>query len=456
MNNKFLGIRSLALLQLIIVGNLQILPANAVYGFSLPILYLLAAIGFFIPSILMTAELATTRPQTGGAYIWVQQAFGNNVGFFTVAILWLSNLLWYPSIFALIATNAAYLINPVLAQSKLFIISFSASAFWLITVLNCCGIKISFRLSAFCAVVGILFPMILIITGGTSWWLSGHPLAITTHDTPWLPDLRHLTGLGFLIAIAVSLFGMEVPAVHAGNVDNPRRDFPISLFISGALLLILLLGAELAIAIIIPPAKLNVVSGLLDALTLFLVTMHWQHALIWVLILVFLGNLGSVAAWMLGSTRAMFVACKNNHISGLMQKINDKEAPVGVLLCEAFIFTLACGIFLLFPTITDSFWLLLDVASQISLIYYVVLFIAAIRLRYLPCQAVGFIVPGGHLVFAILMGLGILTSSTAFLLGIIPPPGLSQHDILIFHTLMLSGLSLAVILPLILLKRARS
>lgn len=129
MQQKFLKIWSLALLQIVVVGNLQVLPANASYGASLPFLYLVAVIGFFLPCTLMVAELATTRPQTGGAYIWCEQAFGPKTGFFTICILWISNLLWYPSIFALIATNFAYLFNISLAQNKQFTIIFGIILF---------------------------------------------------------------------------------------------------------------------------------------------------------------------------------------------------------------------------------------------------------------------------------------------------------------------------------------
>jgi glutamate:GABA antiporter len=143
MQQKFLKIWSIALLQIVIVGNLQILPANASYGSSLPFLYLFAVIGFFLPCVLMVAELATTRPQTGGAYIWCEQAFGPKIGFFTVCILWISNLLWYPSIFSLIAANFAYLFDVSLAQNKMFVVGFGAILFWLFTGLNCIGVKFS-------------------------------------------------------------------------------------------------------------------------------------------------------------------------------------------------------------------------------------------------------------------------------------------------------------------------
>ncbi|HLX52900.1 MAG TPA: amino acid permease, partial [Aquella sp.] len=174
MKNKFLKIGTLALLQIVIVGNLQILPANAGYGASLPFLYFLAIIGFFLPCTLMVAELATTRPQTGGAYIWCEQAFGAKVGFFAVALLWISNLLWYPSIFSLIAANFAYLFNPMLAQNKLFVVGVGILLFWGSTLLNCFGIQFSSRTSAICSVIGIILPMILIILGGIFWWVSGN------------------------------------------------------------------------------------------------------------------------------------------------------------------------------------------------------------------------------------------------------------------------------------------
>lgn len=179
MQQKFLKIWSLALLQIVIVGNLQILPANASYGSYLPFLYLFAVIGFFLPCTLMVAELATTRPQTGGAYIWCEQAFGPKVGFFTVCILWISNLLWYPSIFSLIAANSAYLFDVSLAQNKMFVVGFGVILFWLFTGLNCIGVKFSSRTSIMCSVMGIIIPMMLIIVGGIIWWASGKPLAIS-------------------------------------------------------------------------------------------------------------------------------------------------------------------------------------------------------------------------------------------------------------------------------------
>lgn len=435
MEKKFISVWTLALLQVVIVGNLQILPANALYGFSLPFLYLVAVIVFFIPSLVMTAKLATQYPQTGGAYIWCEKAFGSKIGFFVIALLWISNLLWYPSIFALIASNLAYLINPALALNKLFVVSFSILFFWIITGLNCIGIQPSTRVSVLSSIMGIIIPMIIIIAFGCIWYLSGKPLAISLADSPLIPNLSNLSQFGFLIAIIISLFGLEITAVHAGDVVNPKRDYPLSLIISGIVLVVLLLGAELAIAIVIPPDQLNVVTGLLDALTFFFKHAHFVDLLFLILLLVFLGNIGSVAAWMLGSTRGMFVACQRNHVFPFLQKTNRYAAPIGVLIFEAIIFTCASSIFLIFPGVMDTFWLLLVLASQITLIYYVILFAAAIRLK---C-------------FWPLMLLGILSSVASIAIGFIPPSNLNPGQIYLFDVVIIVGLVFSIVLPIIFL-----
>ncbi len=373
------------------------------------------------------------------------------MGVFTVCILWISNLLWYPSIFSLIATNFAYLFDVSLAQNKLFVLGFGVILFWLFTALNCIGVKFSSKTSIVCSVMGIITPMFLITIGGLIWWLSNKPVAISLDKAAFFPELSHINNVGLLIAIVISLFGVELTAVHAGNVINPKRDYPLSLLISSITVLVLLLLSEMAIAVIIPVEKLSVVTGLLDALTTFFQEMHRSYLIIPILLLVFIGNVGSVAAWMLGSTRGMYVACQKNHVAPFLQKVNRFEAPIGVLIFEAIIFTLVSGIFLIFPNVTDSFWLLLDLASQITLIYYAILFISAIRLRYLPVLAKGFIIPGGSLVLWTIMGMGIFTSFFTLYAGFIVPENLGKSEVVLFHLTMSIGLILTILLPILFL-----
>ena len=151
----------------------------------------------------------------------------------------------------------------------------------------------------------------------------------------------------------MNMFGAELTAVHAGNVVNPKRDYPYSLLISSVVTLGLLFFSALAIAAIIPGNKLSVVTGVLDSLVIFFQEAGLGNLTIFILFLVFVGNVGSIAAWMLGSTRGIFVAAKHNHVARFLQKTNKNEAPIGVLLFEAIVFTIASGVFLLFSQVAQ-------------------------------------------------------------------------------------------------------
>src|SRR3990167_9059299 len=100
MNNnikKPLTIFSLVAINVIAIDSLRGLPFSEEYGFSAVFYYLLAAITFFIPVSLVSAELATAWPETGGLYVWVREAFGNEIGFLTIWLQWFYNIAWYPT-----------------------------------------------------------------------------------------------------------------------------------------------------------------------------------------------------------------------------------------------------------------------------------------------------------------------------------------------------------------------
>src|SRR5690348_3007813 len=102
-SGKPLGVFALVMINVIAVDNLRSLTVGAEYGFALVFFYLLAAILFFIPTILVTAELATGWPNTGGVYVWVREAFGPRLGFLTIWMQWIYNVVWYPTVFTFMA-----------------------------------------------------------------------------------------------------------------------------------------------------------------------------------------------------------------------------------------------------------------------------------------------------------------------------------------------------------------
>src|SRR6266540_3031382 len=172
-SGKVLSVFSLMMINIIAVDNLRSLTAGAEFGFSLVFFFIIAALLFFIPTVLITAELATGWPNTGGAYVWISTAFGPRFGFFSIWLQWIYNVVWYPTIFAFTAGIFAYFIDPQLINNKWYMLSFILISFWSVTLLNCFGLKIQHWLSTAGAIIGTVLPMLLIAILGFIWIYSG-------------------------------------------------------------------------------------------------------------------------------------------------------------------------------------------------------------------------------------------------------------------------------------------
>ena len=83
-SRRVLSIFVLAMLNVSVMASLRNLPLVAEYGLGSVFYFLLVALLFLVPCALISAELATGWPKTGGIYIWVREALGDRWGFFAV------------------------------------------------------------------------------------------------------------------------------------------------------------------------------------------------------------------------------------------------------------------------------------------------------------------------------------------------------------------------------------
>ena len=95
---RSLSVFSLVMINVIAIDSLRGIPMGAHYGLALIFIYVVFGFAFFIPSALVSAELATAWPQTGGIYVWVREAFGVPIAFLVSWVQWVYNICWYPTI----------------------------------------------------------------------------------------------------------------------------------------------------------------------------------------------------------------------------------------------------------------------------------------------------------------------------------------------------------------------
>lgn len=449
--NKVLSVFGLAMINVIAIDSLRNLPINAEYGSAIVAFYIIGGLFFFLPCMLITAELATHQPQTGGSYVWVRKAFGPRVAFMNTWLQWIYNVVWFPTILSFIAASVSYLINPNLVNNKTYMLSMIIGMFLLATLINCLGMRVASWLSSFGAVVGTIVPMAIIIVLGVCWLSLGNPSAITFDHALAIPKVSKFSDLAFLVVILFSLIGIEMSAVHAGDVKQPAKDYPRALWISGLFIIFSMIFSSLAVAVILPKSSINIVSGLNQAFDRFLSLMGLAEWMPVAVLCIIIGGFAGMAAWVLGPTKALMIAANDGCAPAFFAKTNRQGSPTGVLIAQAVIVILLCSIFLLFDSVSASYWVLSDMTAQLALIYYIVLFLSALKCRKIrqhkPNNA--FQIPGGRFGIWLTCLVGIATCIIAILLGFLPPDAIQIKNISVYEWSLGLGIVLFTVAPLI-------
>ncbi len=452
MPKRVLSVFSLVMINVIAVDSIRTLPMAASFGFALVTLYIIAALTFFIPTALITAELATTWPEKGGIYCWVKTAFGPKWGLCVVYLQWIYNVVWYPTILTLIASTIAYLIDPKLVENPTFITTVVLATFWGCTLLNFFGMRISSAVSTFGSLIGTLGPMILIIGLMYVWLKRGNTSEVTLSFSSLFPNIKGITEFVFFSQLIYSLLGLEMSSVHALEVNNPKKDYPRALLISAVLILLSLILASLAVAVVVPQDKLTNLTGIIQAFSLFSIEFNvpWLGPLVAVAIVI--GGISAVATWIIGPTKGLFAAADDGLLPSFLAKTNRYGVPYAMLLTQGTLCSVLTLVYVLLPTIEGAYFGLSSLAAQLSLLMYAILFAAAISLRYTKANTPRpFKIPGGNWGIWLAAGSGFLVSILIVLLGFVPPINKVEiGDVMMYEGFLIIGMGI-ILLPVLLI-----
>src|SRR3989344_2645123 len=109
---------SLVLLIVSAIDSIRTLPTTAFFGSQLIFYFLIAMVLFLFPISFISAEFSSRFPDEGGVFHWIRNAFGLRAGALAVWLQWINTMVWYPTMLLFIAGTAAYLIDPLFAESK--------------------------------------------------------------------------------------------------------------------------------------------------------------------------------------------------------------------------------------------------------------------------------------------------------------------------------------------------
>ena len=447
-----LSVFTLAMINVAAVSSVRNWPTIAEYGFSSLFFFALAAICFFIPVSMVSAELATGWPRLGGVFAWVKEAFGHRIGFLAVWLLWVENVIYYPALLSFIAGTIAYIIDPSLSDHMGYMLALIIGIFWLTTLANLLGMKMSGWISTFGVIAGTFIPGGVIIGLGLFWYLSGHPIQISFTLSSFFPDFSSLKQLVFFAGVLIALGGLEMSAIHARDVKDPQRNYPKAILLSAILILGLYVLGVLAVALVIPQSDINLVAGSLQAFSVFVEAygLQWMTPLMAGLLA--LGAFGGLSTWIVGPSRGLLGAAQSGDLPPVFRKVNRHGMPVPLLIVQAIIVTVISLVFLVMPTVSSAYWILNALVAQLYLLMYLLLFAAAIWLRYKrPHVERTYKVPGGIFGMWIVAGLGFLGSLFAFFVGFFPPAQIQMGSSLFYSLFLLGSIILACLAPSLIL-----
>ena len=446
--SRTLNVFTLAMINVAAVSSVRNWPTIAEYGVSSLFFFALSAFFFFIPVSMVSAELATGWPKAGGVFAWVKEAFGHRTGFLAIWLLWLENVIYYPALLSFIAGTIAYIINPVLAHSTIYTLVVVVGIFWATTFANLIGMKASGWISTFGVLAGTILPGGFIILLGIIWYCSGQPLQVSFTVKNLIPDMGSASQLVFFSGVLMALGGLEMSAVHARDVRSPQKNYPRAILLSAILILGLYILGVLAIAIVVPQKEISLVAGSLQAFSIFVsvYNLNWLTPVIAVLLA--LGAFGTLSTWVAGPSKGLLAAAESGDLPPLFRRLNRHGMPVALLLVQAGIVSVFSCVFLIMPTVSSGYWILNAMAVQLYLLMYVLMFAAAIKLRYKhPYVERAYKIPGGLVGMWCVAGIGLVGSIFTFFIGFFPPAQIQTGNRIFYLSFLVLGVLLACAAP---------
>lgn len=439
---KSMKLWDIVLMNVTAVIGLRWIPIAAGYGASSIFLWLIAAVCFFIPISLVSCELATTWPDEGGMYVWVKNAYGEKPAFMTSWFYWTTNLFYYPSLLTFIAVVISFMINPALAENKLYVCSVILIVFWSITLVNLKGLKVGKWLSNLSGTLGTLFPgLVIIVLGIISAFIWKRPVPTDYSAANWIPHLGSSSNIAFLSTLMFAMAGIELTPILAGETENPQKTFPKAIVISAFLIAGTYILGTVAMTFIISPDKIGSASGIMDAVKLIADQLSIPAIVTIVALSLTIGNFGGVSVWVVGPIKMLFESTKSGILPNSFTKLNENDMPQNAMIIQACIITAVVLVTSLLPSVNAFYGILVLMTTINYFIPYLILFPAFIKLRKAyPEKNRPFKVPGGNWFAYLITILGLLSVITAIVLPLIPSADLTAvKDIIVYECEIIGG-----------------
>ena len=446
---------TLAIMNVTAVVSLRGLATEAVYGPTSAFYYLFAAIVFLIPTAMVAAELAAMfSSKQGGVFRWVGEAFGARLGFLAIWLQWIQSTIWYPTVLTFGAVSIAFIgfdtaTDATLASNRLFTLVVVLAIYWIATLISLRGIGWVGKVSKWGGIIGTIIPAALLIILGIVYLLGGGHNNMNMHQS-FFPDLANLDTLVLASSIFLFYAGMEMMGIHVMEVDNPKRNYPRAIIIGSLITVTIFVLGTFSLGFIVPAKDISLTQTLLIGFDDYFqhFGIRWMGSVVAVA-LVF-GVLAGVLTWVAGPSKGIFTVGRAGYLPPFFQRTNSRGVQRNILLVQGVIVTLLSLLFVVMPSVQSFYQILSQLTVLLYLIMYMLMFSAAIALRYkLPKMERPFRLGRGNGLMWILGGLGFCGSLLAFVLSFIPPSQIAVGSKTVWFAVLIIGALVVVVIPFV-------
>ncbi|MEG1699765.1 MAG: amino acid permease [Alistipes sp.] len=450
-----LSVMTLAIMNITAVVSLRGLPAEAVYGLSSAFYYLFAAVVFLIPTALVAAELAAMfSDKQGGVFRWVGEAFGAKTGFLAIWLQWIESTIWYPTVLTFGAVSIAFIgmdqtHDMALASNKIFTLVVVLAIYWIATLISLKGLDWVGKISKWGGLVGTIIPAGLLIVLGIIYIATGGHNYMDMSQG-FFPDLTKFDNLVLASGIFLFYAGMEMMGIHVMDVKNPSRNYPKAILIGSLATVAIFILGTFALGFIVPAKDINLTQSLLIGFDNYFKYLHLSWASPVIAIALMFGVLAGVLTWVAGPSKGIFAVGKAGYLPPFFQKTNKIGVQRNILLIQGVIVTLLALLFVVMPSVQSFYQILSQLTVLLYLIMYMLMFAAAIVLRYKMKDTVRpFRLGKGNFLMWLLGCVGFGGALLAFILSFVPPSQISTGSNAVWYAVLVIGCLVVVGAPFV-------
>lgn len=390
------------------------------------------------------AELGATYPDQGGIYVWVQKAFGSRWAARTTWWYWINVATFVPCTLVALMVVLQQIFWPGMSDWTITIACIVGT--WIMILLNCLSLQESKILTNAGSILKVVVSVAVV--GGAVYMLvtQGSQTEFTAQSL--VPELN-LSLFALIPVYIYGLTGMDLISCNAGQMENPKKDVPKALLLTGIVSMAIYLISALAVMVILPLDAIDEASGMIDALiTAYNGSRFFVIVLGIAMVIIYASYIFS---WAIGGNAAAKEAGEGGDLPAIFAKTNKKDAPVGAAILLGIASTALMLLYGFTANSSSLFWTLLAFTSIIFFLPYVVMSFALLKLRKSDPDAERPFKIGGKVlptVVAILHAVLLVISIVGYLL---PPEG---EDPASYVGIMVGGLVVVQIVGELLISSA--